>query len=59
MRLPKPSRLMPSVLVPLLVLAALGGCGKKKSTDELIGDLKGGPGDRSVNRRAQLARRKR
>jgi len=31
-------------LVLLLCLLACGGCGKKKSTDELIGDLKGANG---------------
>jgi HEAT repeat protein len=42
MSLPKRFSLLLSVLAPLLVLAALGGCGKKKSTDEMVEDLKGG-----------------
>jgi HEAT repeat protein len=50
MCLPKPSRLVPYVLVSLLVLTALGGCGKReKSTDELIGDLKTGREDDRVS----------
>ena len=38
-------------LVLLLCLLACGGCGKRKSTDELIADLKSGKEKEGLSRR--------